>query len=69
MCLPMDLSIWKITPRFFALSQREQVLEPRLIILTGRLKLFGLNRRYIVLFGLIDNLFDVTHENTSLIQI
>ena len=43
-------------------------LEPRLIILTGRFTLFGLNRRYSILFALTDNLFDVFHENTSLIQ-
>ena len=58
----------KITPRYFALSLGEIGLEPRLILLTGRFKLFGLNRRYSVLFRLTDNLFDVIHENTSLIQ-
>ena len=46
----------------------EIVLEPRLIILTRRFTLFGLNRRYSVLFGLTDNLFDVIHVNTSQIQ-
>ena len=37
---------------------------------TGRLLLvlLGLNSRYSVLLGLIDNLFDVIHTNTSLIQ-
>ena len=49
----------KIIPRFFALLLGEIVLEPSLIILTGRFTLFGLNRRYSVLFGLTDNLFDV----------
>ena len=58
--------------------QEKKVLEPRLIILTGRFVLFGLNRRYSVLFGLnrrdsvlfglIDSLFDIILENTSLIQ-
>ena len=42
------------------------ILEPRLIILTGRFTLFGLNKRYSILFGLTDNLFDIIH--TSLIQ-
>ena len=68
MCLSMNISVWKITPRYFALSIREIVLEPRLILLTGRCTLFGLNRRYSVLFGLTDNLFDIILENTSLIQ-
>ena len=65
MCLFMDISV---TPRFFAESLGEIVLEPRLIILAGRFIFFGLNGRYLVLFGLTDNLFDVSHENTSLIQ-
>ena len=47
---------------------REMILEPRLIILTGRFTLFGLNRKYSILFELTDNLFDIIHENTSLIQ-
>ena len=68
MCLSMDESVWKITPRFFTKSLGKIVLEPRLIILTGRFTLFGLNRRCSVLFRLIDNLFDITHSNTSLIQ-
>ena len=68
MCLSMDISVRKIKPRFFALLLGEIVLEPRLIILTGRFTLFGLNRRYSVVFGLTDNLFDIIHENTSLIQ-
>ena len=57
----------KLHQGFFALSPGEQVLESRLIILTGRFTLFGLNRRYSVLFGLTDNLFDIL-ENTSLLQ-
>ena len=61
-------SVWKITPRFPALSLGEIVLEPRLIILKGRFTLFGLNRRYSVLFGLTDNLIDIIHENISPIQ-
>ena len=70
MCLSMDISVWKITPIFLALSLGEIVLEPRLIILTGRfiIGLLGWNRRYSVLFGLTDNFFDKIHENTSLIQ-
>ena len=43
-------------------------MEPRLIILPERFTLFGLNRRYSVLFGLADNLFDIIHKNTFLIQ-
>ena len=66
--LSLDISVWKITSWFFALSLGEIVLEPRLIILTGRFTLFGLNKRYSELCGLTDNLFDVIHENTSLIQ-
>ena len=38
------------------------------IILTGRFALHGLNSRYSVVLGLTDKLFDVIHENTSLIQ-
>ena len=68
MCLSMDILVWKIAPRFFALSLSEIVLEPRLLILTERLTLFGLNSRYSVLFGLTDNLFDIIHENTVLIN-
>ena len=68
MCLSMDISVWKITLRFFALSLREIVAKPRLIILIGRFRLFGLNRKYSVLFGLTDNLFDIIHEKTSLTQ-
>ena len=49
------------------LSLREIVLEPRLIILTGKFTLFGLNRRYSVSFELTDNFFDI-HDNKSLIQ-
>ena len=64
----MDISEGKITPRFFALSLGEIALKPRLIILRERFILFELNRRYSVLFGLADNLFDVIHENTSVIQ-
>ena len=69
MCLSMDISIWKIN-KFFALSLWEIVWQSRLIILIGRFTLFGLNRRYLVLFGLtdIDNLFDVILENTAPIQ-
>ena len=47
MCLSMDISVWQITSKFFALSLGEIVLEPRLVILTGRFTLFGLNRRYL----------------------
>ena len=54
--------------KFFALSLGEIVLEPRLVILTGRFTLFGLNRIYSVLFGLTDNLFDIIHENIFIIQ-
>ena len=43
-------------------------MEPRLIILTEKFTLFGLNRSYEVLFGLTDNLFDAIHENISLTQ-
>ena len=54
--------------KVFTQSLGEIVLEPKLIILTGRFILFGQNRRYSVLFELIDSLFDVNHENTSLIE-
>ena len=45
----------------------EIILESRLIISTGGFILFELNTRYSVLSGLTDNLFDVIHENTTLI--
>ena len=63
----MDIPVWKITPRSFALSQGEIVCDLRLLILTERFTLFGLDKRYSVLFGLTDNLFIVIHENTSLV--
>ena len=49
-------------------SLGEIILESRLIVFTGGFILLGLNSRYSVLLGLTDNLFDVIHENTSLIQ-
>ena len=53
---------------FFAASLGEIVLEPRLIIITRRFTLFGLNKGYSNLLELTDNLFDVIHENTSITQ-
>ena len=53
---------------FFVESLGEIILESRLTIFAGRFILHGLNIRYSVLLGLIDNLFDVIHENISLIQ-
>ena len=44
------------------------MLESRLIVFTEGFKLFGLNSRYLVSLGLTDNLFDVIHKNTYLIQ-
>ena len=68
--LSRNIPFWEITPRFFAELLGEIILELRLIMFTGRLLLvlLGLNSRYSVLLGLIDNLFDVIHTNTSLIQ-
>ena len=64
----MDKSVWKISPLFFTESLGDIVLEPRLtILLTRRFTLFGLNSRS-VLLELTDNLFNVIHENMSLIQ-
>ena len=68
MWLLRDISVWKITPRFFAELLGEIIIESRLIIFTGGFLLLGLNSRYSVLLGLTDNLFDVIHENTCLIQ-
>ena len=67
-CLSRDISVWKITPRFFAESQGDITLESRLIVFTGGFILLGLNSRHSVLLGLTDDLFDIIHENTSLIQ-
>ena len=67
-CLSRDISVRKITPRFFAESLGEIILESRLIVFTGGFILLGLNNRYSVLLGLTDNSFDIIHENTSLIQ-
>ena len=61
------ISLKNYTTVFYAVLG-EKVLKPRLIILKGRFTSFGLNRRYSVLFGLTDNLFDFIHENTALIQ-
>ena len=66
MYLSIDILVWKITLKCFAVSLGDIVLEPRLIILTGRFTL--LNSRYSVLLELTDNLFEVIHVNTSLIQ-
>ena len=68
MCLSMYILIWKSTPRFLAESLGDIALEPRLLILTERFTLLGLNSWYSVLFRLAYNLLDVIHENTSLIQ-
>ena len=54
--------------KIFAKSQGEIILESRLTVFTGGFILLGLNSRYSVLLGLTDNLFDVIHENTSLLQ-
>ena len=54
--------------KVFAESLGEIILESKLIVFTGGFILLGLNSRYSVLLGLTDNLFDVIHENTSLIQ-
>ena len=68
MCLSRDISVWKITPRFFAESLGEIILESRSIVFIWEFILLGLNSRYSVLLGSTVNLFDVIHENTSLIQ-
>ena len=49
--------IWfeKITPKFFAKSLGEIILESRLIVFTGGFILLGLNSKYSVLLGLTDN--------------
>ena len=67
-CLPRDILVWKITPRFFAESLEKIILESRLIAYTGEFILLGLNSRYSVLLEVTDNLFDVIHKNTFLIQ-
>ena len=67
-CLSIDISDWKITPRFFAHSLGEMVFKLRLM-LTGTLIFFELNRRYSVLSGLTDSLFPIIHVKISLIQV
>ena len=67
MYLSVHISLKNFT-KVFALSLGETVLEPRLIILTRKFTLLEINRRYSVLLGLTDNLFDVIHENTSVTQ-
>ena len=54
--------------KVFAESSGEIILESRLIAFTGGFILLGLNSRYLVFLGLADILFDVIHENTSLVQ-
>ena len=68
MCLSRDIPVWKIKLRFSGESLGEIILESRLIVFTEGFILLGLNSRYSVLLRLTDNLFDVIHENTSLIQ-
>ena len=58
----------KLHQGFLAESLGEIISESRLIVCTGGFILLRLNSRYSVLLGLTDNLFDVIHENTSLIQ-
>ena len=43
-------------------------IETKIKVLIERFALLGLNRRYSVLLGLTDNLFDIILENTTLIQ-
>ena len=66
--LSRDISVWKITPVFFAELLREIILESRLVMFTGGFIILGLNSWYSVLLGLTDSLFDVIHENAPLIQ-
>ena len=68
MCFSIDISDWKITPRFFAKSFDEIMFKPILMLQFGLLECLGLKRRYYVLFGLTDNLFATIQENISLIQ-
>ena len=60
----------KLYQGLFAESLEEINLESRLIIFTGGFILLELNSWYSVLlwFTASGNLFDVIHENTSLIQ-
>ena len=53
---------------FCRVIKRYSIGRPRLIILTGRFILFGLNCRYTISLGYTDNIFDVIHAKTSLIQ-
>ena len=68
MCLSIDISDWKTTPRFFAELVGEIILESILMLQFGLLRFLGLKRRYSVLFGLTDNLLATIQENISLIH-
>ena len=68
MCLSIDMSDWKTTPRFFAELVGEIILESILMLQFGLLRFLGLTRRYSVLFGLTDNLLATIQENISLIH-
>ena len=68
MCLYIDISDWKTTPRFFEKLFGEVILESKSMLQFGLLKCFGLKRRYSLLLGLTDNLLATIHENISLIH-
>ena len=67
-CLSIDISNWKTTPRFFAELFGKIMLESILMLQFGLIKCFGLKRRCSVLFGLTDNLLATIQENISLIH-
>ena len=56
MCLVIDISDWKITPRYLAKSFSIIMLESILVLQYGILKCFGLKRRHSVLLILTQNI-------------
>ena len=66
-CLSIDISDWKITPRFFAHSLSEMVFKLRLM-LTGTLIFFELNRRCSCSFIRINRQFVSNHPRKNILN-
>ena len=61
------MSNLKTTPRFFAESLGEIMLESKLMLQFGLLQCFGFKKRCSALFGITNDLLATFQENISLI--
>ena len=64
----INITDWKITPRFLIESCGVIILAFILILQFGLLKCFGLKTRYFILFGLTSNKLEAIQENTFLMH-